>query len=78
MNHTQILEMPASDLIGRLVLNPNGVEFVVTALTFDARSGQVIIQIDDIDGHTGAPAGDPTGLHSLQGWPVTGSDHNAT
>jgi hypothetical protein len=70
MNRTQILEMPATDLIGRLVLNPNGAEFVVTALTFDARSGQVIIEIDDIDEETGRPAGHPSGLYSLEDWTV--------
>lgn len=61
MNRTQILEMPASDLIGRLVLNPNGAEFVVTALTFDARSGQVIIEIDDIDETPDGPPDTPAG-----------------
>ncbi|MFC4785235.1 hypothetical protein ACT8ZV_12205 [Nocardioides sp. MAHUQ-72] len=70
MNATQILEMPAADLVGRIVFNPNGAEFVVTGLTFDARTGQVVMQIDEVDNCTGAAAGAPCGVFSLKGWTV--------
>jgi hypothetical protein len=70
MSGAQILEMPASDLVGRIVINPNGVEFVITGLTFDAQSGQVIFDIDDIDEGTGMPTGTSIGTWSLAGWTV--------
>jgi hypothetical protein len=70
MSGTQILEMPANDLVGRIFINPNGVGFVVTALTFDAVTGQVIFEIDDINEDTGAPAGVPIGTWSLDGWTI--------
>jgi hypothetical protein len=70
MNATQILEMPANDLIGRIVINPNGVGFVVTSLTFEARTGTVMFEIDDLDEATGAPAGLASGVFSLAGWSV--------
>ena len=70
MSGAHILEMPANDLVGRIVINPNGVGFVVTGLTFDARTGQVIFDIDDIDEVTGMPGGTPNGTWSLAGWTV--------
>lgn len=70
MNAALILEMPACDLVGRIVINPNGVGFVVTALTFDARSGRVMLEIDDIDEATGAPAGLSSGIFTLEGWTI--------
>lgn len=69
MTATTITEMPATDLIGRLVLNPHRAEFVVTGLTFDAGTGQVLIQIDELD-ETGSPAGSPMGVWKLEGWTV--------
>jgi hypothetical protein len=70
MSGTHILEMPATDLVGRIVINPHGVDFVVTALTFDARTGQVIFDIDDIDDDSGTPVGTPIGTWSLAGWTI--------
>jgi hypothetical protein len=65
-----ILEMPATDLIGRLVTNPHGAEFVVTTLTFDARTASVIIWIDLLDETSGEPAGHDCGIQSLEGWTI--------
>ena len=70
MSGTQILEMPANDLVGRIVINPHGVGFVITALTFHAGTGQVIFEIDDIDEDTGTPVGMPIGTWSLEGWTI--------
>lgn len=67
---TQILEMPANDLVGRIVINPNGVGFVVTTLTFHAGTGQVIFELDDIDDDTGVPGGMSIGTWSLDGWTI--------
>jgi hypothetical protein len=68
MQGTKILQMQASDLVGRIVVNPNRVEFLVTDLTFDARTGQVVIEIDEIDETTGMPAGLASGVFRLDGW----------
>lgn len=65
-----ITEMDASDLIGRLILNENRAEFVVTRLTFNARSARVTIWIAQVDEETGQPEDAEAGLENLNGWSI--------
>lgn len=69
-NATQITSLSAFDLIGRLVINSHGAEFVVTNLELDARNGIIVIWIDELDPHTGRPMDEPCGLLNLKGWTV--------
>ena len=60
-----ITEMDARDLVGRLVINANGAEFVVTRLSFEASQGIVLIWV--------APVDEPTheaGISHLDGWQI--------
>lgn len=69
----KIKEMDALDLVGRLVINPNGVEFRVTKLTLEASSGQVLIWVDELDttmDDEGRTIGRPQGLPDLDGWEI--------
>lgn len=67
----QITEMDAGDLVGRLAINPNGAEFIVTKLSFNARSASVWIYVAALE-----PGDDPTmpdaeyGLENLAGWSI--------
>lgn len=65
-----IAEMDATDLIGRLVINPNGVEFGVTHLALNARSGSVWIGVAEIDEDTGLPGEPEAELMDLKGWTI--------
>lgn len=67
-----ITEMDAGDLVGRLVLNPNGVEFVVTHLSFNARDGVVWIGIAEVEGAPGmpGPSDAEAELPNLDGWTI--------
>lgn len=62
-----IREMDARELIGRLVINPNGAEFVVTRLVFDAPLGTVTIWIRELEDN---PEGHETGVSHLDGWEI--------
>lgn len=46
---TLISEMDATDLVGRLITNQHGVEYVVTGLTLHANTGQIVIRIDELE-----------------------------
>jgi hypothetical protein len=59
-----ITEMDARDLIGRLVTNPNGAEFVVTRLSFEATLGRIMVWIEDVE------EGGEVGLLDLDGWTI--------
>lgn len=72
----KITEMDAADLVGRLVVNSHGAEFVVTRLSFDAGTASVLIWIEplvdspeDFKGLEDLSAGE-SGLHSLNGWSI--------
>lgn len=68
----KITEMDAGDLVGRLIINPNGVEFVVTHLSFNARSASVWIGIAEVEGAPGMP--EPSDAEAevpnLEGWSI--------
>ena len=64
----EITEMDACDLVGRLVVNSHGTEFIVTKLTFEARSGSVVIWVMEIDDDR-TPSGE-AGLIDLAGWSI--------
>lgn len=69
----KITEMDATDLVGRLVINPHGVEYVVTRLSFDSRSASVIIWIAELEeesGRIGQWGDTEAGLMDLQGWSI--------
>jgi hypothetical protein len=66
----RITEMDATDLIGRLIINPNGVEFGVTHLAFNARSASVWIGIAEVDEETGLPGEAEAELMDLKGWTI--------
>lgn len=66
----QIKEMDALDLVGRLAINPHGVEFVVTRLSFEAYTASVVIWIDEMD-DDGKPIGHECGTQTLDGWTIT-------
>lgn len=66
----KITEMDAGDLIGRLVINSHGAEFIVSKLTFEARSATVLIWVDEIDEDTGRGMGREAGLIDLDGWTI--------
>lgn len=68
--HAQITEMDATDLIGRIVANTHGAEFVVTGLAFSAGAAQVVIRMEGIDEETGEPDGHEVGLTELHGWSI--------
>lgn len=68
---TTIKEMRATDLIGRLIINRHGDEFVCIDLTLDALTGTVIVWIDELDLDNGGRIHAPCGLHSLNGWTVS-------
>lgn len=66
-----ITEMDATDLVGRLVINSHGAEFVVTQLTFNANEANIMIQIAEIDEETGLPDKDgECGLMNLNGFTI--------
>lgn len=69
-NATIISEFPATDLVGRVVFNPNGVEFLVVGLNLHTTSGKIVIEIDEIDLDTHELLGAPCGIFSLSGWEV--------
>lgn len=68
--HALITEMDATDLIGRIVDNGHGTEFVVTGLSFHAGAAQVVIRMEEIDYDTGEPNGHETGVFELHGWSI--------
>lgn len=68
----RITEMDALDLVGRLVTNSYGTEYVVTRLSFDAGSGCVLIWVGPTDPETDPETGliAETGLMDLDGWTI--------
>lgn len=66
-----ITEMSALDLIGRVVTNPNGGEFVVSDLTFNAKAACVSIQLRMLD-EDGEMSGDEVGVFRINGWRIGG------
>lgn len=66
----RILEMDACDLVGRLVTNPNGVEHVVTRLSFDARDGRVLVWVVGLANGRALPLDSEAGLPDLEGWTI--------
>jgi hypothetical protein len=66
----KITEMDAQDLVGRLVVNSHGTEFVVTRLSFEARAALVLIWVSPFDPDTCEPEGGESGLIDLDGWSV--------
>jgi len=66
---TYLSEIDATDLIGRLVTNKNGAEFVVTRLAFDAQQACVVIWLDELDDNS-RTMGREVGLYKLDGWTV--------
>lgn len=66
---TNITEIDATDLIGRLVTNTNGAEFIVTRLSFDAQQACVIIWLDELD-ENARTMGREAGLYKLDGWTI--------
>lgn len=66
----KITEMDAADLVGRLVINSHGAEFVVTKLTFEARSASVLIWVEPIDELDPDALGAESGLWNLDGWSI--------
>lgn len=65
-----ITEMDATDLVGRIVANIHGDEFVVTGLSFNAGHAGVVIRMELIDEETGEPDGQEVGLPTIQGWSI--------
>lgn len=68
----KITEMDACDLIGRLVINSHGAEYVVTRLSFDAGSACVLIWLSPTPDER-APdimGDDEVGLMDLDGWSI--------
>lgn len=61
----EITEMDAADLVGRLVVNEHGAEFVVTRLSFEARDASVWIWIAPVD----EPEGE-AGVRDMSGWSI--------
>lgn len=68
--HALITEMDATDLVGRIVANPQGTEFVVTGLSFSAGYAGVVIRMEEIDYETGKPNGHETGSFTINGWSI--------
>jgi hypothetical protein len=66
----KITEMDATDLVGRLVTNANGAEFLVQRLSFEARTGTVWFWLEAFDDETGEPNGDVAGIPTLEGWTI--------
>lgn len=61
----EITEIDAADLVGRLVVNEHGAEFVVTRLSFEARDGKVWIWVAAVDDPE-----DEAGVGDLRGWSI--------
>lgn len=61
----EITELDAKDLVGRLVINEHGAEFVVTRLSFEARDGSVWIWVAPVDDPE-----DEAGVRELSGWSI--------
>lgn len=61
----EITEMDATDLVGRLVVNEHGAEFVVTRLSFEARDASVWIWIAPVE-----EPEDETGVKDMRGWSI--------
>ena len=68
--HALITEMDAADLVGRIVANEHGTEFVVTGLSFNAGSASVVILMEYIDEETGQPDGHEIGVERLNGFSI--------
>lgn len=68
--HALITEMDATDLVGRIVANSHGTEFVVTGLSFSAGSASVVIRMEYIDEDTGQPNGHEIGVERLNGFSI--------
>ena len=67
---TTITEFPATDLIGRVLVNAHGCEFLAVCLYLDTRLGQIVIEIDEIDLDRHELMNEPAGIYSLRGWSV--------
>lgn len=66
-----ITEMDAEDMVGRLVINPNGAEFIITKLSFNARSASVWIYVAALEpGDDEAMPDAEYGLENLAGWEI--------
>jgi hypothetical protein len=59
-----ISEIDAEDLVGRLAINPHGVEFMVAELAFESASASVVIRLMNLED------GETVGLDSLPGWTI--------
>lgn len=70
MKGARITEIDARDLIGRLIANEQGAEFVVTGLAFDAMSARVVIRFAELDRETGEPTDHEYGVTDLEGWSI--------
>jgi hypothetical protein len=68
--HAEIREMNAADLVGRLVTNTHGAQFVVTHLSFMADTASVVIWIAGVDEDTGRWGEPEAGLERLRGWTI--------
>lgn len=68
----KITEMDACDLVGRLVINEHGAEFMVTKLTFEAHIASVVIWVAelDLDEDEITTMGGEAGLPDLSGWSI--------
>lgn len=64
-----ITEMDAMELIGRVVTNPNGAEYVVTGLVFSAKAACVLIQLQRLD-EDGEATDDEVGVFRISGWEI--------
>lgn len=60
----------AVDLVHRTVTNPNGAEFHIDGLKFDARSGQVVIQLSPYDEEGELIPDAQVGVFTLAGWTI--------
>jgi hypothetical protein len=68
--HALITQMDATDLIGRVVANTHGAEFVVTGLEFSAGYAGVVILMEGIDEDTGRLDGHQVGCLTINGWSI--------
>jgi hypothetical protein len=66
----RISHMNAVDLIGRVVINPNGAEFQVVGLEFDAADGKVVIWLSPFDEDGELIADDRAGVDTLNNWTI--------
>jgi hypothetical protein len=63
-----IHDLPADELVGRLVQTTNGTQYIVNRLAFDAASGCVMIYLREV--YKGTVVGEESGVTTLDGWSV--------